>query len=76
MRRRQSRHSYVRRSQQRHALQATRYRLAVAVMALFACACIGLILAPSNSLLEKLLPFAAAPLTLVLNYYFGRRERE
>ncbi len=72
MRRRQSHHSYVRPSQQRHAPQAARYRLAVAVMALFTCVCVGVILIPSNSILEKILPFVAASLSLVLNYYFGR----
>ena len=64
------------RPKRHHTLQAARYRLALAVTALFACVCLGALLIPDNALFDRLLPFVAPPLTLVLNYYFGRRERE
>ncbi len=71
--RKQTRHPPVRRLRRHESLQAYRRQIAVAVVILFSCVCLGMVLAPDNSLFEKLLPFVAAPLTLVLNYYFGRR---
>ena len=71
--RKRPRHPPIRRWRRHDTTQASRHQLAVAVVILFGCVCLGMVLAPNNSLFEKLLPFVAAPLTLVLNYYFGRR---
>ena len=57
-------------------LQAVRHQLALGVVLLFACVCVGMLLAADAAPFERIMPFVAAPLTLVLNYYFGRREKE
>ncbi len=71
--RRQTRHPPNRHLRRHEIMQASRHQIAIAVVILFGCVCLGMVLAPYNSLFDKLLPFIAAPLTLVLNYYFGRR---
>ena len=60
---------------QRDTMQVARHRLALCVMGVFAGIVVSAILFPDNALLDRLLPFIAAPLTVVLNYYFARRER-
>jgi hypothetical protein len=72
----QPRRPPIRRLRRHKTTQVFRYQIAVAVVILFGCVCLGMVLVPNNSLFEKLLPFVAAPLTLVLNYYFGRRGGE
>ncbi len=67
------RHPPIRHLRRHQTAQESRHQIAVAVVILFGCVCLGMVLAPNNPLFEKLLPFVAAPLTLVLNYYFGRR---
>ena len=74
--RKQPRRPPTRRLRRQSTTQATRHQIAVAVVILFGCVCLGMVFAPNNLLFEKILPFVAAPLTLVLNYYFGRRERD
>ena len=64
------------RSQEYYALQSARYRLATLIVVLFGLTCLGAVLFPNVATFERLIPFVAAPVTLVLNYYFGRRERE
>jgi hypothetical protein len=71
--RKQPRRSPIRRLRRHETTQASRHQLAVAVVILFGCVCLGMVLGPNNSLFEKPLPFVAAPLTLVLKYCFGRR---
>jgi hypothetical protein len=67
----QPRHPPIRRLRRHETTQASRHQIAVAVVILFGSVCLGMMFAPNNSLFEKLLPFVAAPLTLVLNHYFG-----
>jgi hypothetical protein len=57
------------------SLQVVRHQLAIAMIALFAVVCLGVIFAPDATVFERLMPFVAAPLTLVLSHYFGRRGR-
>ena len=64
------------RSQESDTLQKARYRLAALIIVLFGITCFGAVLFPNVATFERLVPFIAAPLMLVLNYYFGRRERE
>ena len=74
--RKQPRNPPIRRLRRHETTQASRHQIAVAMVILFGCVCLEMVFAPDNSLFEKLLPFVAAPLTLVLNYYFGRQGRD
>jgi hypothetical protein len=56
------------------AIEDTRRQLAVLIAALFVLCCAAALLALDNPLLDRLLPFLAQQLALVLGYYYGRRE--
>jgi hypothetical protein len=43
------------------------------IVVLFAFCCAMALLAPGNLLLDRLLPFLAQQLALVVGYYYGRR---
>ena len=58
------------------SIRIIRYRLAVAVITLFAAVCLTSLLVPETSLISQLLPLVASLITLVLRYYFGRQEDE
>ena len=49
--------------------------VAMAVIIMFAAVCLGSLFAPDTRTFDRLLPFVAPQLTLVLHYYFGQRER-
>jgi hypothetical protein len=53
---------------------STRDVLALLFSGLFIAVCLIALLAPAARL-EQLLPFVAPPITILLNYYFGRRSR-
>lgn len=55
------------------AIEDTRRQLAGMIVVLFAFCCAMALLAPGNLLLDRLLPFLAQQLALVVGYYYGRR---
>ena len=68
--------SSTRSSKQRPSLPAARERLAILIVVLFTGLCLVALVAQSTLLFERLLPYFATQLTLVLTYYFERRRRE
>ena len=64
-----------RRQQYPNAVPATRTQSAIGIFVLFSGLCLVSVFA-NSPMFEKIMPFVAASLTLVLNYYFGGRRRQ
>jgi hypothetical protein len=56
-------------------VEETRCQLAGILMALIAVCCTLALFAPENPMLDRLLPFLAQQLALVVGYYFGQKGR-
>lgn len=58
------------------SIHILRYRLAIAVIVLFLCACLGVLLVPTPERFDRILLVVGSLLGLVVRYYFGQPDEK